>query len=85
MKRYVVEYPNGHRVETSSCHEAWNFTNFEGTRYWLRGVETPAEAFFSAVSNQSAAEFAKKNETHKRVRVLHGSSVGCYVNKWVRR
>lgn len=85
MKRYAVEYPNGHRIETSSCHEAWNFTNFDGTKYFLRGAEVPAEQFYADCSNQSAAKFAKKNETHKRVRVLYGSSVADYVEKWVRR
>lgn len=28
---------------------------------------------------------ARREQTHKPIRVLHGSSAGCYVTKWVRR
>jgi hypothetical protein len=85
MKRYSVTYQNGHRQETSSCHEAANFVNYEGSTFFLSGRPTAPAVFFGEVSDACHAAWEKKAETHKRVRVLHGSSVASYVEKWVRK
>lgn len=50
----------------------------------LHGAEcTPAE-FIEACDDRHAAWFDNFSKTHKKVRVLHGSSAGNYVTKWVR-
>jgi hypothetical protein len=85
-KRYATKYSNGHSVETSSPHEAYNFRNCEDEqKFFLSGKEVSASDFFSAVRESTQRALNKKMETHKRVRVLYGSSAGCYVEKWVRK
>ena len=84
-KRYATTYSNGHTVETSSPHEAFNFRNYDGQTFALAGKPASAVEFYAAVRVAIDAAWAKKNETHKQVRVLYGSSTGCYVTKWVRR
>ena len=85
-KRYATTYSNGFTQETSSAHEATNFINYDdGQVFKLAGKEVAADEFFSAAQAAVDAAWEKKNATHKRVRVLHGTSVASYVNKWVKR
>jgi hypothetical protein len=85
-KRYATTYSNGHAVETSSPHEAMNFCNYDDAQTWrVAGKVVTAVEFFAAARAAVDAAWDKKNQTHKRVRVLHGNSVACYVNKWVPR
>jgi len=85
--KYAVEYANGHRDEftASQCHQAKQVSNYDGTRFFLADAEVTGEVWFAAVHAAIDAAWDKKNQTHKRVRVLHGTSVACYVEKWVRR
>ena len=86
MKRYATTYSNGHTVETSSAHEAHSFVNMDGAqRFFLAGEQVSAVEFFAAAGAATQAAWDKKAETHKRVRSLYGSSIGCYVEKWVRK
>lgn len=85
-KRYATTYSNGHTADTSSPHEANNFVNYgDGQTFTLSGKPVTDEEFFAAVRDAIDAAWDKKNLTHKRVRVLHGSSVASYVHKWVPR
>lgn len=85
-KRYATTYANGHTAQTSSPHEANNFGNCgAGQQFFLSGKSVTAQVFFAAVATAVQAAWDKKAETHKRVRVLHGSSVASYVEKWVRK
>ena len=85
-KRYSTTYSNGHTVETSSAHEAASWICYDDEQtFMLSGKPVSPEEFYSSVRAAVDAAWDKKNETHKRVRVLHGSSVASYVNKWVRR
>jgi hypothetical protein len=85
-KRYATTYSNGHTVETTSAHEAMSFQNYDDAQTWrVAGKQVTAVEFFSAVRSAVDAAWDKKNQTHKRVRVLHGNSVASYVNKWVPR
>lgn len=86
-KRYAAQYANGHRVEftAAQCHQAQQVINHDGATFFLAGVEVPAEQWFADVLGACEAAWAKKEQTHKRVRVLHGSSAGNYIEKWVKR
>lgn len=85
-KRYATIYSNGFTQETSSAHEAVNFINYgDGQVFKLAGREVDVAEFFSAARSAVDDAWEKKNTTHKRVRVLHGNSAACYVNKWVKR
>lgn len=85
-KRYSTTYSNGFTQETSNAHEAQNFHFLEDAQIWrLAGKQVTYTVFFAAVQEAIDAAWEKKNQTHKQVRVLHGSSVACYVTKWVRR
>ncbi len=85
-KRYATTYSNGHTSETSSAHEAVNFVNHDDQQtFALAGKPVSAAEFFAAARAGVQSAWDKKAETHKRVRVLHGSSVACYVEKWVRQ
>lgn len=85
-KRYATTYSNGHTVETSSAHEAASWICYDDEQIFaLSGKPVSAAEFYAVVDAAIAAAWSKKNETHKRVRVLHGSSVANYVEKWVRR
>ena len=86
MKRYATTYSNGHTVESSNMHEAHNFGHYDDAQtFRLAGKPVDASEFFKAVDLAREAAWDKKCETHKRVRVLYGSSVACYVEKWVRK
>lgn len=86
MKRYATTLSNGHRIETSSCHEAQNIQNYDNQQtFELAGKLVTAVEFFAAARTAVDAAWAKKEQTHRRARVRHGSSAGCYVEKWVRR
>lgn len=85
-KRYSTTYSNGHTVETSRPHEANCWINYDDQQIFrLSGNVVTAEEFYFAVLKAVEAAWDKKNETHKRVRVLHGSSAANYVEKWIPR
>jgi hypothetical protein len=85
MALYATTYSNGHTAETSRAHEALNFQNFDAAQaFFLSGKPVTAQAFYAAVKKSLDAALAKKELTHKKVRVLYGSSVGCYVYKWIK-
>ena len=77
---------NGHTLETNNAYEAQNFTHYTtGQTFMLFGKPVGSEDFYAAVRDAVQAAWDKKAKTHKRVRVLHGSSVAGYVEKWVRK
>lgn len=86
-KRYATTYSNGYTEQSSSAHEAVNWQNYDddAQTFALSGKPVSAAEFYAAARAGVQAAWSKKNETHKRVRVLHGSSVAGYVEKWVRR
>jgi hypothetical protein len=85
-KRYSTTYSNGHTDSTSSAHEAINFQNYgDGQVFLMAGEKVSPEMFFAGVRASVQSAWDKKAKTHKRVRVLHGSSVAGYVEKWVRK
>jgi hypothetical protein len=84
MKRYAITYSNGYSFETSLAHEANNIQNFDDAQaFFLSGKPVTAQEFYATARQALDAKLAKKEQTHKKVRKLHGSSVGCYVYKWV--
>lgn len=86
MKRYTTVYANGALDATSNMHEAKNFTYYDEDQiFFLAGKKVSPVEFYAAVEVDVQAAWDKKLETHKRVKVLHGSSSLCYVTKWVRR
>lgn len=86
-KRFTINYANGFTQEFSAaqCYEANNTQNSGTETYMLSGQPVGAGEFYAAVDAACAAKLAKKEETHKRVKVLYGSSAACYVTKWVRK
>jgi hypothetical protein len=85
MKFYATTYSNGHTVETSICHEARNFPNHGGQRFFLAGGEVTAARFYAVAETAVQDAYAKKCETHKRVSVQHGATHLSRVEKWVRK
>lgn len=86
MKRFSTTYSSGQTVESSSPHEAFNFVNYDDAQqFFLSGKLATAAEFYEAAANGVTGWKVKKLATHKRVRVLHGSSVASYVEKWVRK
>ena len=86
MKRYATTYSNGHTVETSSPHDAINFVNYDDAQLWfLKGKQVSAEVFFSVIREACEAYLENKMETHKQVRVRHGSSVLGFKTIWIRK
>jgi hypothetical protein len=86
MKRYATTYSSGHTVESSSPYEAFNWQHHdEEQKFFLSGKPVTSADFYAAIQLARDAAFDKKNKTHKQVRVLHGSSVACYVTKWIPR
>ena len=84
MKRYTTKLSNGHIIETSLAHEASNIQNFDDAQiFFLSGKPVTAQEFYAAAQQANDAKLAKKEQTHKKVRVLYGNSVASYVNKWV--
>jgi hypothetical protein len=85
-KRYSTTYSNGHTEETSSAVDANHFQNYdEAQTFRLSGKDVSAAEFFFSTRTAMQAAWDKKAETHKRVRVLYGSSAACYVEKWIRK
>lgn len=85
-KRYATTYSNGHAVESSSAHEAMNWANVDDEQtFALSGKPVSAADFYAAANDAVQQAWNKKSVTHKRVTVLHGSSVASYVTKWVKR
>jgi ribose 5-phosphate isomerase RpiB len=85
-KRYATTYSTGYAEQTSSPHEAANWRNWDDQQtFALSGKPVSAEEFFAAARAAVQEAWDKKAQTHKRVRVLHGSSVASYVEKWVRK
>jgi len=86
MKRYATTYSNGHTDETSQWTWASQWQNYDDEqKFFLSGKPVTAVEFYAAVQQARDSAFDKKNETHKQVRALYGSSVACYVTKWVPR
>lgn len=85
MKRYATTYSNGHTAETSSCHEAYNFINHGGQRFFLVGEEVTAARFYAAAEAAVRDAYTKKCATHKRVSVQQGATQFGRVTKWVRK
>jgi hypothetical protein len=84
MKRYTTKLSNGHIIETSLAHEASNIQNFDDAQaFFLSGKAVTAQEFYAAAQQALDAKLTKKEQTHKKVRVLYGSSAGSYVYKWV--
>lgn len=84
-KRYATQLSNGHRIETSSPHEARNVQNYDGAQlFFLGGEPVSAAAFYADAGEACAAAWAKKEQTHRRASVLFGSS-SSRVTKWVRK
>jgi hypothetical protein len=84
MKRYTTTYSNGHTAETSLAHEAINIQNFDDAQlFFLSGKPVTAAEFYADAQQAMASKLAKKEQTHKKIRVLYGSSAACYVSKWV--
>ena len=67
--------------------DAYGFDGVEaaGVRCFVKGDEVSAQDYLEACAQRFDDWYAKKLETHKRVRVLHGTSIACYVWKWVRK
>lgn len=85
-KRFATTYSNGFTQETSNVNEAFNFMMMEETqKFFLKGVEVSYDDFYQECVQLRDAAYAKKCETHKKVVVLHGSSVASYVTKWVKK
>lgn len=85
-KRFATTYSNGHTVESSSAHEAANWINHdEAQTFSVSGAPVSAIDFYAAARAAVQVALDKKLETHKRVRVLYGSSAASYVYKWVRK
>ena len=86
MKRYTTKFTNGHIIETSFAHEAKQIQNYgDGQTFFLSGKPVSVLEFFEDIYQVLDAKLAKKELTHKKIRVLYGSSAACYVNIWVRR
>jgi hypothetical protein len=86
MKRYATTYSNGHTVEESNWVWASQWQNHDDEqKFFLFGKPVSAEVFFAAIQQARQKDFDKKNQNHKQVCVLYGSSVACYITKWVRR
>jgi hypothetical protein len=56
-----------------------------GVHTFLKDVEVPMTEYIEACESGFDVWYEKKLITHKKIRVLHGSSVGCYVYIWVKR
>lgn len=85
-KRYATILSTGYKYETSSCHMARNWINYDDQQqFFLSGKQVSAKEFYTAADDHVEELFSKKLETHKRVRVLYGSSAASYVYKWVPR
>jgi hypothetical protein len=86
MKRYTTKFTNGHIIETSNAYDARQIQNYgDGQTFFLSGKPVSYLEFFETVCDVMDEKQAKKELTHKKIRVLYGSSVACYVNIWVRR
>jgi hypothetical protein len=86
-KKFVTVHSNGFKEESSHAYEANNFRFYgdESQKFFISGKEVTSGDFFEIVKSNLVSAFDKKNQTHKRVKVLHGSSGACYVEKWVKR
>jgi hypothetical protein len=85
-RKYSTTFASGKTLETSLASEARSIQNYgDGQTFSLSGKDVDAVPFFAAVDKAIADAWTKKEQTHKRVRTLHGSSVACYVEKWVKK
>jgi hypothetical protein len=88
MAHFAVTYSNGHKVSFTArqCHEAANVQNHDEEQlFFVDGISVDPSVYYAEARKLCAEAWDKKAETHKRVRVLHGSSVAGYVEKWVRK
>lgn len=98
-KEYKVVTPNGEVSEFTARNYidakyavlryvdvyGYDGCTLHGVHTFLKGIEVSVQEFIEACDTGYTAWYEKKLITHKKVRVLHGSSVGCYVNVWVKR
>ena len=82
-KMFAVEYANGHRQEFTAAapFEALNAAIHEGSRYFLKGAEVSVEAYYAAALTACDAWWARKESTHREIRVPAGSCVGSYTHE----
>jgi hypothetical protein len=87
MARFTVKYSTGlvQSFTAAQVHQAKQVVNHPGTTFYFLDKEVSAPDWFTMVYAACDSQWEKKNQTHKRVTVLHGSSVADYVTKWVRR
>lgn len=84
MKRYKTIFSSGTVLETNLSYEAINIQNYDDAQlFFLSDTPVTALGFFEAVRKAEDARLEKKEQTHKKVRMLHGSSAGNYVYKWI--
>lgn len=87
MARFTVKYASQvtETFTAAQVNQAKQVTNHPGTTFYFLDKEVSAQDWFTMVYAACDAQWEKKNQTHKRVTVLYGSSVAGYVTKWVRR
>lgn len=90
MAHFKLEFPNGFVVEwkksdhyqATSPHSVGNAP--DGTKYFIKNKEVSRIDYINESAALHSQWFENKCKTHKQVRVLYGSSVACYVTKWVK-
>lgn len=64
---------------------AYGYEGCDEITFVIDNVKVSAKDFVEACEQSFEDWYDAKCKTHKRVRVLHGSSVACYVWKWVQK
>lgn len=94
-KMFTVTDANGTREFTARQHteahyavlpyiNAYGFTDAaEHVTVRIQGEAASLREFVQACEDAETARIEKKLQTHDYKRVLYGSSVGCYVWKWI--
>jgi hypothetical protein len=60
-------------------------TEEAGLECYIKGDMVSSKDFIDACEGNFDMWLAAKKLTHKRIKVLHGSSVACYVYKWIKK
>jgi hypothetical protein len=88
MAHFKIVLPNGSVSEwkKSDYRDAFFQVGYarDGDKFFLKNKEVTRELFNKECENLCDAWYERKCKTYKEVRVLHGSSVACYVTKWVK-
>ena len=86
MKHFAICYSPEYSVEFTKAQafEARNTQNVDGAQFFIKGAPVTAEQFYTAVEAVCEAKISKKEETHKKITVLYGSSTS-KVRVWVKR